>query len=389
MSIELQLPKMFLRGSLAWETMANLTPEQQAESDWYTDYVANHPDMQRHKRRYIRDLSNTIGGDYRDPEAAIHDYNIIIWRGVVMLFYHKKYEFECTLCGSRTAKNQSGTVSEIRGCPPVCPNCKGASDTEESPIRVIVVDKRHPNPKSVIDDPTQMSRWFSQQLNNATRQQLRENPIKTITRTNIVTDYADSQILSKLKSILSATKISNQVVNTDHGVSAACSIFFDTLAAPARVIGQLAALCQEAAENGVIMQLDNTGIKLQRGANCTHITQSVVEKINATVLTPSQVGPDTPNPLETPSGAEFDHVAHIASSDFLAQVTKRLPTENCRATRDIIIQEGKWYAKYVAKYGDSRWTWKNIELLLGVSKKEMNMIREQIAAIIRSMEPVS
>jgi len=381
MNIALQLPKIFLRGSLAWETMHNLTPEQQDEAAWYTDYVANHPDMQRAKRRYIRDTSNTIGGDYRDPDAAIQDYEIIIWRGVVMLFYHKKYEFECVKCKSRTYKNKAGTISEIRRRTKHCPNCQCTSDTGKSPIRALIVGERHPDPKSVIDDPVQMSRWFSQQLNNATRQQLRENPIMTTTRTNIVTDYADTQILRSVQSLLNSAKVSNQLVKTDQGSSTNYTIFFDTLAVPAKVIGQLSILRQEALEHGVILHLDTTGIKIQRGLNCVNVTKMVTEKVNVIVLTPSQVKTDVPSPIEVPDKSEQDHVNSIISNDFMNQVAERLPSEHCRAARDILTQDGEWYHKYVDRFGDTKWTWKNIELLLGLSKKEMLVVREQIKAI--------
>ena len=61
-----QLPELYLRGSLANETMANLTEAEKEKAAYITDFVANHDVLQKHKRRYMRDLSTTIGGDYRN-----------------------------------------------------------------------------------------------------------------------------------------------------------------------------------------------------------------------------------------------------------------------------------------------------------------------------------
>jgi hypothetical protein len=114
----------------------------------------------------------------------------------------------------------------------------------------------------------------------------------------------------------------------------------------------------------------------------------VTEKVNVTVLTPSQVKTDAPSPIEVPGKSEQDHVDSVISNDFMSQVAERLPSEHCRAARDIIIQDGEWYHKYVDRFGDTKWTWKNIELLLGLSKKEMLVVREQIKAIALDLMPV-
>lgn len=385
MSIITQLPELCLRGSLANETMAHLTAEEQDRANEVMALVANHPEMEKHKRRYIRDMSTTIGGDYRDREAAEQDYYVIIWRGVVMLYYHKRYEFECTKCASRTYKNKTGSMSEIRRRDDVCPNCDCEGDNGESPIRAIVVGDRHPDPDSVIKDETQMSRWFSQQLANATRQQLRENPITTTTRTNIVTDYADNQILRSVESLLNGSKVSHQKVKTDKNSTQSASVYFDVQACPSRIIGQISAIRQEAQENGVIVTLDPAGITIQRGPDCKNITQSVTEKVHVTMLTPSQRGPDTPSPIEVPNEAEQDHVAKIISDDFLATVDARLPTENCRAYRQIKSAQGPWYDRYLEQFGDAKVSLKNIEILLGLSKKELTTVRTQVEALTLEM----
>lgn len=376
-----QLPELYLRGSLANETMTNLTSDEIEKASYLTEYVANHDVLQKHKRRYIRDLSITIGGDYRDAESAEQDYYVTIWRGVVILYFHKKYEFECTKCGARTYRNQSGTMSEIRNRTETCPACNSCGENGESPIKVLIVGHAHPDPDSVINDETQLCRWFSRQLTNAVRQQLRENPIITTTRTNLVTDYADKQIIRSIQALLNSAKISHQLVSTDQGSDTQHAIYFDILSSTSRVIGQLSVIRQEAQDSGVIMTLDSTGIQIKRGLDCKNTTQTVTEKVHVTMLTPSQGHNDAPNPIEVPAENEIDHVSAIISNDLMEVIDSRLPTEKCRAYVQVRRQQGPYFDQYCEKFGTDQYYSKNIEAMLDLNKKEVHTLRLQVAAI--------
>lgn len=385
MSIVTQLPTFYLRGSLATQTMTNLSKEQQEQAAKTVEYVANHPEMQKHKRKYLRRISDTIGGEYRDSQAAEQDYLIIIWRGVVMLYFHKEYEYQCIKCGSNTYKNQSGTVSEIRRQTEECPNCGQKGDDGDSPIHATVVADRHLDPESVIKDENQMSKWFSMQLTNAVRQQLRENPIYTDTRTQIVTDYADKFVVSSLINLLNTNKIAHQVVKTSHHGYDVTDVYFDTLACSAKIISQISVIRSGALEDGVLISSSNTGVKIQRGSNCNSITMPIVEKYHVKVAVASQRKPDSADPTEVPGA--IDNIKNAISSDFLEEVDDCLPSKECRAVCQIIQQKGEWHDAYINKYGDVKWTWKNIETFLGLTKKEMSTIREQMKAVLISLLP--
>ena len=172
-----------------------------------------------------------------------------------------------------------------------------------------------------------------------------------------------------------------QLVSTDHGTNSQHSIYFDTLGVPSRIIGQLSNIRREAQENGVIVELDTTGIRIKRGLDCKSTTQTVTEKVNVTMLTPSQGNPDAPNPIEVPPENEIDHVSAIASNDFLEAVYRLVPNDNCRAFIQIGQQIGPWYERYVERFGDDKFSFKNVETLLGLSKKEMQTVRKQCEAV--------
>ena len=395
MSIVSQLPQMYLRGSLASETMTHLEKEDQDTATSLMEYVADHPQIQKHKKKYIRELNNTIGADYKDPEAAEQEFYVIIWRGVVLLFFHKKYEFICRKCNSSTYKNKSGTVSEIRSrkqkdsspCPNACPNCDQTEENGDSPIDVKILGDAHSNPQSVIDDETQMSRWFSQQLKMATSQQLRENAIITTSRTNTVTDYADTQISRALVSMLKSAKISHQLVETTQGSEITHTVYFDVLGVSSQTIGQISILRKDALEFDVNLIVTGTGIEIKRGRDCKSVTRNVTDKINVTMLVDSQKKPDAPSPVEVGDG--IDQQDDIETSDWLDAVYDRLPTENSKAVYQMSKEQGPWWQKYIDRFGEPKRVWRNVEIMLGLSKKELATIREQIKAIMIDLKIVA
>ena len=75
MPILRQMPEIYLRGSLANITMANINENDRAELDNIVKYVANHPEMAKHRAQIIKQFSVTIGGDYSsDYSAGESDY---------------------------------------------------------------------------------------------------------------------------------------------------------------------------------------------------------------------------------------------------------------------------------------------------------------------------
>ena len=64
MGIIRQLPGLYLRGSIANISLANMTREQKQKVDHICYIVFNHPEMAKHKAKFIKELSHTIKGDY-------------------------------------------------------------------------------------------------------------------------------------------------------------------------------------------------------------------------------------------------------------------------------------------------------------------------------------
>jgi len=389
LSIIVQLPELYLRGSLATETMANLTEEEQKEAGEIAVRIANHPSMEKHKARYIRDMRATIGGDYRNSDAAEHDYNIVVWRGVVMLKYHKRYEFRCTKCKSTTYLTKSNTEASIRKRTKICPACKTEAEDGKSPIEVIVLKPVHENPDAILSvdgDETQMTKLFGQILSNSTRQQLRENPIKTVKRENSVVDYADIQILNQLDNILNRHKISSNKVKTEHGYSIIHYIYFDANAASSKLIGSLVDLQIIAQNNCVKYEMNSTGLKISRTAATKQIQRTVVEKIHVKMAIAGARKPNAPNPLEVEHPSERPIDEQIESNEFLETLDEMCPSENVRAIMQIQMQMGDYYEKYRKEYGEGKPVFKNIAKFLGVSKNQVDLCRNQLTWLIKQLQ---
>ena len=56
MALVRQMPELYLRGSLANVTMANLTANEKDHIDTIVGYVATHPGMARHRAGIIEEL---------------------------------------------------------------------------------------------------------------------------------------------------------------------------------------------------------------------------------------------------------------------------------------------------------------------------------------------
>lgn len=213
-----QMPELYLRGSLANITMRNLTKSQRNHVDELVAHIAEHPDMQRHRIKVMKELGVTIAADYSDDRAiAEEEYRIAIWRGVVDLFYHRKYTFNCRACSSSTYMTKRSKPKAIDRVQTPCPNCRQveienpgdvqllqemlvrgekyitqeafqdsykdlpdgfAAPTYKSTIDYVPGQLKYSNPQAIIDDDKQLRKFFGEFVWNYFRQAINENKRK-------------------------------------------------------------------------------------------------------------------------------------------------------------------------------------------------------------------
>ena len=118
-----QLSEVYLRGALANVTMRQLTPTQRDHVEQLVQQLTNHPILAGHKHEFLYALRTTIACDYKNPDDALTEYRIAIWRAIVHIFYHTDYTFQCTACGSTDYLSQRGSRVPINRQFDFCPVC--------------------------------------------------------------------------------------------------------------------------------------------------------------------------------------------------------------------------------------------------------------------------
>lgn len=83
MTVGMQMPKLFLRGSFVNVTIKNLTDDEQREVEEIVRWIKDDPLLQPTRYQFKSALRNTIRGDYNDDEAADQEYCVAIWKAVV------------------------------------------------------------------------------------------------------------------------------------------------------------------------------------------------------------------------------------------------------------------------------------------------------------------
>lgn len=83
MTIGMQMPKLFLRGSFVNVTIKNLTEEQRKEVSECVERIKDDPLLQPTRYQFKSALRNTIKGDYYDENASDQEYFVAIWKAVV------------------------------------------------------------------------------------------------------------------------------------------------------------------------------------------------------------------------------------------------------------------------------------------------------------------
>jgi len=212
----MQLSELYIRGSLATQTMGNLTQTQIKEVDKIVKMIMADPVLAADKFEFIKQLGNTIRSDYKsDRDVAEQEFRIAVWRATVYLLHHRNYTYHCTLCGEVEYTTSTNKKKSFDRQYKVCPYCtrtflndqvaslkkeshgyylvdgdgeriseffRKRVDIEkilQSPIKPILGNRKVADPHKILDDKEQRGKWYSVWVWNYFRQILNENAIRT------------------------------------------------------------------------------------------------------------------------------------------------------------------------------------------------------------------
>lgn len=382
MSIVRQLPKIYVRGSLANLTMKNISQDDKAKVDNLVSYLYSHEKLQSSKSSFIRALRNTIGADYRDDiEAAQAEFQIPIWNAVVQLLCHKNYNFECSHCKSSTFTGKDGKPKPFDRITYVpCPNCKHAKIEKDSGFIIIHIDDlpnhmipgqpipqcypiiehtangpKHAQAEAILNDEQQLIKFVSSYIQNYEKQILRENkPAKTIKQvfTNIDSfDFFKPRLLSLF------TKHSTKI-SIFHHEAKDMVVVIDGLTTPIGLTEELSNFLKEVTQYGILMRITNDKIYFN-GSNS--VGYSIKERKTAFVSvnddSTSSTRQDGKSSLDNIPGGHGmrydDHTEDLAIKEGCFKVRSSL-NDSDRDVFDILACSGPVYDAYAQTYGEGR-----------------------------------
>jgi len=430
MPLPRQLPKLCLRGSLANITMANITPQERERINNLTIQIANHPELQPKRTSIIKNYAATIGGDYHDRSVADNEYLISIWRGVVNLFYHRKYTFRCAACGEAHYTTKRNRIAPIDRQQLVCPNCgqvkvsnagatglavgqfisydefeniasqfpDGQAPSCQTPIEYIPGDRIYQNPEDLLADKVQVRKFFGEVSWNYVRQQIRENArVEHKKDVQTITGRADEIIFQELISLCRKMKLDCRY---DLDLSTYKNKTFDVcitgLLTPPEFSAELALLRKRALQNDVVLFSEKNCVCVLKDSSAPFITGKV--SMPEHVMYHEECGNDqdgfTIGQLwfKTRGGERMepdDHVKRTDIMDVLEAIRRALPDGTCQAVFDIVSGQGDTYKAFSDEYGDSSPRKCQIAEFLRVPHRVVGVCRQQIKinCLLHGFEP--
>ncbi len=446
-----QMPQLYLRGSLANITMAGLTREQQDHINVLFPHVINHPEMQRHRVGFLKELKVTIAADYSDDrEIAAEEYKIAVWKGIVELFYHHKYSFRCAACEQSQWVTKYAKPKLIDRIQPVCPNCKHVevldpgdvpglvkgqfmhedafqecykdlpsdkrSPKSKSPIRPVTGIKKYANPQDLIDDPKQLRKFFGEFVWNYFRQQINENKRKQHRKEPVrAMGDTDELMVAQIISLCTEKEVEFEYCPKGNPRNGKYSIMITGLLTPPEFTAEFARLKNQAELYGV--RIDATPVSIDVYVNKEAPPLPIQEKVGkkgridrwqVLLYQPEHVSvldnlarvtngqePDqtiTQISYRTVGGGENmdldDHTSGVENNETLRVIRDGLPEGHCQDVFDILTQQGDTYMRFSAQYGDGEARINHISVFLGITTRAVNMHKETIRVLCHANELV-
>lgn len=371
-----QMPELYLRGSLANITMANLSPEDKKKASEYFEIIKNHPEMGKHKSKLIQQLGITISADYKDPQTAEAEFDIAIWKGIIDLFFHHKYTFECDICKSSTYITRRQKVKTIDRITIPCPNCNKAIIIESSindkqmgeiieyteylslienqqlvKVRSSIKpipssEKKHKNPEVIFQDPDQMRKLMGEYVWNYFRQHISENKRTKSDRETTIIERAD--IIVALK-IINTCQRHNIKIQTEES-NALINIRFKTHITPPEFTVELSDVLYLAKLNDITVTINVDGIDIIRNEFAKELTAKMVVSDHIKL----QGSSEEEHFGKVSKGGSFvdtdSSTTHVDLEEALQEIRNSLPDGVCKSIFNIKTQYGDDYKKFATTY---------------------------------------
>lgn len=400
-----QLPQVYLRGSLANETMRYLSPDEKRTVDTLTREIAGSPVLANHRAEFITKLGQTIAGDYRDSRRdAEQEYYVAVWRAVVHLIYHSEYSYRCTHCSKTSYTTQKYKLKAFDRRYPHCPHCEVVRITDpgdsgykagefvnihklqdtilslefqhgqqstglaaaggltpqmpahESPIVSIKGQKKVQDHEKVLNDPEQLCRFFSEFVWNYFRQIIRENEIKYHQKEikRKLVGPADIIAVEEICSYFTSQKIKFTYHERGNPYEGYYHISICLLELDPSVSVQIATLMEKYKKYRVSIKLTDTEIMVKETLNARVAEVEVMKPQMVQVMT-TPVLDDDGNEMTALDAHQHrikggmamqDGMVEVETTDLFDTIKQDL-CDGARQVFDIYLQQGDAYDQYL------------------------------------------
>lgn len=414
-----QMPELLLRGSLANVTMANLTDAERKQVSEVMTKITTHPDMAKHKSKFMSGLGSTISADYRDDRTtAEQEFNIAVWRGTVSLLFHRKYTFECTACEAKSYRTKQGRQTAMDRQYPVCPNCNKVvivnpghtsykidqyvdnSEFQESyknftpeqeppicasPIKFIGGERTYENPNTVLNDDRQLVKFFGEFVWNYFRQILKENNRVEHQKTQQkISDRADRVITQEIISLCESYDQDYNYCDKTQPQKGFYKIGINCDQTPPEFSSEILRIIEKARLNGITISFEEDSIKVHVNTAASYITAFVIKPEHVMIMDNYQSETDNED-----SGFDLsdigdrrnkmqDHTVMIEVEDAIETIRDSLPDAECRQVFDICACRGESYARFSNEYGDGRACVNHIARYLNITPRAVSNHKDTI-----------
>lgn len=433
MSRLMQMAELMIRGGIATQTMKNLTPDQMDEINKIVDEVVDYPEIAADRVEMCKQLANTIGGDYRsDKDAAVQEFRIAIWRATVYLLHHRKYGYNCKLCGATEYKTSNGTAKVFDRQYKICPSCNGTyfiknkkqitcyvkdgeskkhilvdsddtrifpadgdgmtkndlKDCTETPINVVCGQQKYEDPRTILADPIQRRKWYKTWIWNYFKQILNENLIRTHNKHQTEISGPADEIV--VRSIINELKREKRKFYFDESSydrkSKKFEIFVNTYQTPVEFTRFLAMIQISYSSIGIQIDVDRYAIYVNR-FNAPIVNAVVIEE-DPVIMVSSNTSPTGDDDNEGDSWKDaIEYSTHynydgdinkVESDDLMNTIRDNLHDNKTRAIFDIYSQHGKTWDDFSSKWGEQPACKSHIAKYLDINIKEVDDHREMI-----------
>lgn len=373
-----QLPQLYLRGSLANITMKNLSLEQREQAERIYQEVVNDSTLIGDKNEFIHQLSVTIGGDYnsRSRLEAEQEFNIAVWRAVIHLLYHKSYDFICNHCGKTEYLTQRNVYTPINRCFPKCPACKCVKITDPgdapiqpdiyisfaalqeltalyahnppkhtTPIKPCSGDDKVASGIDIVQDKSQLGKYFGEFIWNYFRQIIKENKITKRASHTPTTGCIDILAVDTIIAVLQQFNV--KYYHERMPQNGRYTIFCSVHQTPPEVSTRYIQVLPELISKGASITFDDQAIYVKDMSGSGPVVDLTITNVKqVTTIGNGQTGDSCDDYMRIIEDREQSY-SDIDLLDTVSHIKSQLPNELTKRVFDLICQTGADYEEYI------------------------------------------